>query len=140
MAGAAKRALSILARLPTAQRARPFAVQLQVQALLEIKQPAVARKIAERHLLVYPEDQVVKRLLARVRSKRETFEGTQPLETLARATRFVRAGEHEAALRILRLLALDHPDEPRMKVAIRNVMRRMNTARTKEAIAMGDER
>ena len=140
MTGAAKRALSILGRLPALHRSRPFAVQLQVQALLEIKQPGVARKIAERHLLAFPGDNVTKRLLARVGPQRETFEGQQPLETLARATRFVRAGQHEAALRVLRLLALDHPGEPRMKTAIRNVMRRMQSARADAPIAIGDER
>jgi hypothetical protein len=128
LAGAAERSLRILGRLSMDERSQRYPAQLRVQCLLELQQNGIAQRTAEKHLVAEPDDQVMRRLLSRVRSRKEVFEGADPFDSLARAKQLVRRGEHDAALRILRVLAHEHADEPKLRIAIRNVEHRRKVA------------
>jgi hypothetical protein len=123
------RALAVIEQCSEADRDRAPLVHVRVQALIELGRAEDARRTAERHLLSWPDDGVVRRLHARVRPDRERCRSALPLVSLPRAMRLARLGRIEPALRMFRVLAWECPDEPKLRVAIRKLEARVERAR-----------
>lgn len=127
--GKPERALAILAKLREAGPLRAGGVHVELQSLIEVERSAEARALAERWLLFHPEDDLVTRLLAKVRSPRACPPGTDRLLDLRRAERLAAAGQPVRALRTLRQLLLENPSNEPVRLAIRGVVETLRAAR-----------
>jgi len=133
--GKPERALAILAKLREAGALRAGGVHAELQALIEVERHADARVLAERWLLFHPDDELVARLLAKVRSPRGCPPGTDRLLDLRRAERLAAAGQPVRALRTLRQLLLENPTNEPVRLAIRGVVETLRVARRQAAEA-----
>lgn len=133
--GKPERALAILAKLREAGPLRAGGVHVELQSLIEVERSAEARALAERWLLFHPEDDLVTRLLAKVRSSRACPPGTDRLLDLRRAERLAAAGQPVRALRTLRQLLLENPSNEPVRLAIRGVVETLRAARRQTAEA-----
>lgn len=133
--GKPDRALVIVAKLREAGPLRAGGVHVELQALIEAGRAAEGRVLAERWLLFHPEDDLVTRLLAKVRSPRACPSGTDRLLDLRRAERLAAAGQPVRALRTLRQLLLENPSNEPVRLAIRGVVETLRAARRQVAEA-----
>lgn len=109
--GRADRAERALEQLPAEVSDRHDVVLLRVRVLRGLGRPDEARVLAERALIDRPDDDEVSAVVQALRPAPRGVRGRLPLDTLWHAERVAAAGYPGRALRVVRRLMLDHPDD-----------------------------